>query len=111
MIPKYQNIFKRLSDFDVDINQENEYGITPLIYFCKIGNEAIIEKKNTVKLGIDIDKENTFGTTSDKNIVKKLVEYGVNIDVKNIYVETPLMLVYKNNIESIYWKKMVISFK
>eukprot|EP00833_Pecoramyces_ruminatium_P008856 jgi/Orpsp1_1/1182888/evm.model.c7180000083072.1 len=108
---------KEIKNKSMKKNYNNEFlsindGDTFLTYACKLGNYKKI--KNLIKLGIDINNKNRDGDSpltivcKNKNIeiiekikiIKYMLDNGANINIKDRYDLTPLMIAcYFNNIK------------
>lgn len=87
------DIVKSLIEYGADVNQENNYGRTPLTMASHHGNMEIV--KYLVEHGAEVNggrNGTALITATDKNhpeIVKYLLQHGADINVQNTYGQTP----------------------
>ena len=99
---------KLLSDKNIDINETDDDGFTPLMFACSEGNEEIV--KLLVKSGADLNLQDNYGETclmkvdspdsieKANKITKYLIENRANPYLKDKYNRTALKDPYTKSI-------------
>ena len=99
---------KLLSDKNIDINETDDDGFTPLMFACSEGNEEIV--KLLVKSGADLNLQDNYGETclmkvdspdsieKANEITKYLIENRANPYLKDKYNRTALKDPYTKSI-------------
>ena len=96
-------IVKLLLNYDVDVNKQDNFGRTALIYLSINNNTEIA--KLLLNAGADIDKQDNFGYTplmyAAKNdnveFIKLLINFGVDLNKQNNTGYTALIIAIDNN--------------